>query len=445
MLNFKTSFLLITLFTTSISFTQNSQNTSLLFHWNDTTILGSENYDNVYNEIWGLVVNEREFAVIGSTDGTHIFDVTAPELSYQVAYIAGEVQGSEIVHRDFHDYNGYLYIVSDEGASSLQIIDISNLLDTVIKVYDSNDLFPRAHNIFIDTATAKMYTTNGTIYSLENPEDPTLLYQNSVLTCHDMYVLNDTAYINAGNTGLIVADFSETTLENQSHEVLGTLLTYPQQGYNHSGWLTADRKHYIMADETWGMDMKMIDVSDFSNMEAVSLISSEIDENSIPHNQIINGEFLYTAYYHDGLYVHDISDPLNPSLLAFYDTFEPDHHISYMGAWGVYPFLPSGNILMSDMQTGLYVFDIDYTAGLNDEENQLGMSVYPNPTKNSVYINCKSADIVSLEVFNMQSQLVHDQNFYDNTLVDLSNFNLGLYLFKFEVNGVFQHKKIIKQ
>ena len=72
-------------------------------------------------------------------------------------------------------------------------------------------------------------------------------------------------------------------------------------------------------------------------------------------------EIMYTAHYHDGVYIHDISDPNNPILVAFYDTFDPTHYNSYMGAWGVYPFLPSGNILVSDMQTGLYVFEIDYS------------------------------------------------------------------------------------
>ena len=68
---------------------------------------------------------------------------------------------------------------------------------------------------------------------------------------------------------------------------------------------------------------------------------------SMPHNQIINGNYVYTAHYHDGVYIHDISDPNNPILVAFYDTFDPTHYNSYMGAWGVYPFLPSGNILVS--------------------------------------------------------------------------------------------------
>ena len=51
---------------------QTSLNTSLLYHWMDSTITGTSLYDNAYNEVWGMAYNDKEFAVIGSTDGTHI-------------------------------------------------------------------------------------------------------------------------------------------------------------------------------------------------------------------------------------------------------------------------------------------------------------------------------------------------------------------------------------
>ena len=50
----------------------------------------------------------------------------------------GRAVGPEIIHRDYHDYQGYLYAVSDEGAASLQIIDISTLPDSASVVYDSS-------------------------------------------------------------------------------------------------------------------------------------------------------------------------------------------------------------------------------------------------------------------------------------------------------------------
>ena len=128
--------LLLGLFAWSGLSAQDAFNAELLFHWYDSEIPGSNVYDNAYNECWGMVQDGREYAVIGTTLGTHIFDVTEPETAYEAAFVEGAVTGGIIIHRDFHDYNGYLYAVADEG-SSLQIIDITGLPDAVEVVYDS--------------------------------------------------------------------------------------------------------------------------------------------------------------------------------------------------------------------------------------------------------------------------------------------------------------------
>ena len=121
-----------------------------------------------------------------------------------------------------------------------------------------------------------------------------------------------------------------------------------------------------------------------------------IDVNSIPHNQIINGNYLYTAYYHDGLYVHDISNPSTPILMGYYDTFEPNHHDSYMGR-GAFTLLPSGNILLSDMQTGLYVFEVNYDNPLSNDKMLVNKNkIYPNP----------SDGIINVELTSVSSRIV---------------------------------------
>ena len=127
----KLNIIFIFLVFTHLTFSQISQNVNLLYNWNEDSLIGSKEYDNIYNEIWGVVVDGREYAIIGSTYGTHFFDVTTPENSHEVGFVMGRVVGPEIIHRDYHDYKGYLYAVSDEGPSSLQIIEISNLPDSV--------------------------------------------------------------------------------------------------------------------------------------------------------------------------------------------------------------------------------------------------------------------------------------------------------------------------
>ena len=133
------------LFTTFIINCANAQQTAkLLYNWQDTSLVGSFAYNNTYNECWGLVVNNREFGIIGTTAGTHFFDVTDPANSTQVAFVEGGYTGGGVIHRDYHDFAGYLYMVCDEGSSStLQIVDITDLPNSVNVVYDSNVLFTK--------------------------------------------------------------------------------------------------------------------------------------------------------------------------------------------------------------------------------------------------------------------------------------------------------------
>jgi hypothetical protein len=61
--------------------------------------------------------------------------------------------------------------------------------------------------------------------------------------------------------------------------------------------------------------------------------------------------------YRRGLSILDITNPATPSEIAFFDTFpSPAANLpQFNGAWGVYPFLPSGTILVSNIEDGLFV------------------------------------------------------------------------------------------
>lgn len=438
---------LIHFFISTLAFAQ--LNTNLLFHWEDTTLIPSWQYDNTYNEIWGVEINDSEFAIIGSTEGTHFFDVSNPASATEVAFIAGAFTGSSVVHRDYHDYNGYLYAVCDEGnTSTLQIMDISNLPNAVSVVYDSNVLFTKSHNIFIDTATAKLYVcavkhTNPSsfskameIYSLANPVNPTLLHTyDDVGHVHDAYVKNDTAYLNCGNDGLRIIDFSMlgTPLPVQPN-LLATLTAYPDAGYNHSGWLNDDGTKYVMLDENHGYDIKLLDVSDFNNVTVLSTFNSGVDAQSMAHNAIIKDNYIYVSYYHDGLRVFNFDNPSNPNQVAYYDTYAPTSHASYKGAWGVYPYFSSGNVLISDMQTGLYVFDCQLgVSSVNDKEIE-EISIYPNPATHQITIQNNTAD--NFILYNSLGTAVMNKAISTNqTTISRGNLTNGLYFYSLDKEG----------
>ena len=423
-----------------IGISSNAQQTgTLLYNWKDTTLMGSWAYNNTYNECWGLEVNGSEIAIIGSTDGTHFFDVTDPANATQVAYVAGAYQGGGVIHRDYHDFQGYLYVVCDEGSSStLQIIDISTLPDSVTTVYDSNALFTKSHNIYIDTATAKLYAcasnTAMDVYDLYTPTAPELIYSyNGVGHVHDAFVRNDSAYLNCGNDGFRIFDFSTVNQMGDQPTLLGALTSYPDAGYNHSGWLNDDGTVYVMQDENHGYDVKLLDVSDFNNISVLSTFTSGVDPLSMAHNGIIKGDNLYIPYYHDGLRVFDISDPTNPIQTWEYDTYAPSSHASYKGAWGVYPYLPSGNIIISDMQTGLYIIDI--TSGTTHIiETSISNNIYPNPAKSQFIIENNSAD--NLKLFNSLGAEVMSKKLYNNqTTINRGDLANGLYFYSLNKEG----------
>ncbi|MEL6588426.1 MAG: hypothetical protein AAFQ68_00005, partial [Bacteroidota bacterium] len=131
-------------------YAQDSLNMYQIYHWEDTTIPPAISINNPYNEIWGWYdsTSQREYAIIGSSIGTHFFDITDESNVQMVDYVAG--RADRMIHRDYKNKGHYLYAVADEFASSLQIIDMSYLPDSVSVIYDEDSLFQISHNIWIE-------------------------------------------------------------------------------------------------------------------------------------------------------------------------------------------------------------------------------------------------------------------------------------------------------
>ena len=136
---------------------------------------------------------------------------------------------------------------------------------------------------------------NVQIIDISDPANPSVLNEyNGIPYAHDIYVENNIAYANCGNNGFFTVDFTDAT----SPIILGSMTTYEQQGYNHSGWMDRDGKHYYMADETWNTDLKVVDVSNFDDMSVITTFSAEQTLTTIPHNLIVRCDLLYVSYYY---------------------------------------------------------------------------------------------------------------------------------------------------
>ena len=392
---------------------------NLDYSWKDTTLPGSMFYNNTYNEIWGYAANGEEYAIIGSTAGTHFFRVTPGMAPQQVDFVAGKQQGPVVVHRDYKHYDHYLYAVCDEGNSSLQIIDLQYLPDSVHLVYDADSLVNRSHNVFVDTTQGFLYVCSARtfnpgafvpmrILSLANPEVPTLVADwgvGLVSHVHDAYVDDHLAWLNCGPDGLFVVDFQLQT----NPSTLATVAVYPDKGYNHSGWITENGQQYVMCDENWGYTMKLFDVSDLQNISVQDTFLTWNSNFSIAHNALIRQGRIYVSHYHEGVRVYDFSSQGQVVESAHFDTSPLNAaNGTYQGCWGVYPFLPSGRILASDMQEGLFVLTPPWVLSQDDAFHSSPSVIYPNPSDgSSLGWNWPGHDVAQVSVHGLNGVEIH--------------------------------------
>jgi choice-of-anchor B domain-containing protein len=440
-------------------------NVNLLGRWFDPTIPAEPQFAAKYNSCYGYVdpVTNKEYAIIGSSQGTHIIDVSNPTSPVQIDYVAG--RRDSCVWREYKVYQHYLYAVSDDSPpNSFQIIDLAYLPDSVHIIHDSDTIFQKSHTIYIDgnklycgllTTLSSQFSMG--VYSLNDPENPQLLANlNSFYPqfgqVHDMFVRNDTVYASCGFDKLQIFKFDSI---NNSFTQIGSLNSYPEAGYNHSSTLTQNGEYLIFADEVPAeLGMKIVNVSDPGDIQLTSVFRSNL--GATPHNPYLLGNKAIIAYYRDGLQIFDISNPINPVRTGYFDT-HPQNGLSYsgqpyQGAWGAYPFLPSGNILVSDMQLGLFVLDANVALGkpvsLNNNESKINLQ--PNPSDGNFVLLGLKAQPWNLEVIDLKARVVFQTSggkIDGNTLnINLEWLDAGLYQVRVNyADGSESREKLVKR
>jgi choice-of-anchor B domain-containing protein len=317
------------------------------------------------NEVWGHVdSNGTEYALVGRGDGFSVISLADPA-NPQLVYSDISIRS---LWRDIKTWKGYAYVVNESGGG-LEIFDLNTLPDSVRKVASyRGDSMPlsRAHNLYIDSnGVAYLYGTNnnapsspGTIF-LDvdtDPENPIELGNYDSLYLHDGYVRNDILYGAAVYDGtLIVVDVND----KQNPVFLGNVST--PSSFTHNVWLSDDGNTAFTTDEVSGAYIAAYDVTNPSLIQELDRIRTRNTTNIIPHNTHVLNDFLITSYYTAGL---SIVDGSNPNILIETGYFDSSPNFSgptFNGNWGAYPFLPSGLILITDMEEGLFVLQPDYT------------------------------------------------------------------------------------
>ncbi len=305
-----------------------------------------------YSDIWGYAANGREYAILGVQHGTSIIDVTNPANPVQKAFIPGP----NSIWREMKTHLHYAYVVTEgTGAGTgLQIIDLSELPDTARLVATNTTYFTTAHNITIENGYAYVVGTgNGGGMHILDLANPILPVRKSYYTqsgyIHDIYVYNDTVYASSDDT----YDLIDVT--NKSNPVRISMSSALPGIYAHSGWLTEDKRYFIAAEEFNVRDVTVWDLQDRTTWNLV-VSQWQMPGDSPVHNIFVKGKYAHISYYKDGYVVLDLTNPLSPVRVGWYDTY-PGNSGTYNGAWGVYPYLPSGNAIISDIQSGLFIVD----------------------------------------------------------------------------------------
>ena len=323
--------------------------------------LANLHFDLLLSDIWGYVGDDgREYALVGVQDGTSIIDVTDPRRPVELAFISG----LSTRWRDLKTYDHYLYVVSDRASNGLQIIDLS-LLPATADLTATYWGFNEAHNLAIDTERGFAYVV-GTeldeegirILDLSDPRNPVEVGSWERTSVHDIYIDRDIAYAFEGTAGIEVLDVSDP-----ANPVSLSVFQYPALHFAHSGWATPDREFLLVNDERDEIEegfttrvLIMKRVGETFTYEPFSEYMGPTD--AVDHNVFYNNGLAYLSNYTYGLTVLDLGDPSNPRLRAHYDTYMTSNDRSVAGAWGVYPYLPSGVIIVSDINTGLHVLRI---------------------------------------------------------------------------------------
>lgn len=330
-------------------------------------MLGHLSYSEELSDVWGYVDEEgNEYALVGVYNGVSVVDVTDPATPVEVHFSPGP----NSIWRDIKTYGDYAY-VSNESDEGVFIMDLSPLpngqITTTSNFTGTAYPFSSSHNLYIDEA-GKLYifgANNGSGGAIicdlaEDPMNPVELggYSDSYL--HDGMAHGDTLW----GSSLYTGDLRAIDVSDPANPVIMGTANTPGF-FTHNSWVSDDGTHVFTTDEVSSGYIAAYNVTDLSNIVETDRVQAAPGSGVIPHNAHVLGDFVITSYYTEGITVHDVSKPDNIILVGQYDTSPNFSGDGYNGSWGAYPYLPSGNILASDIEEGLYILQPNYLKAIH--------------------------------------------------------------------------------
>ncbi|MBO3115371.1 choice-of-anchor B family protein [Winogradskyella sp. DF17] len=331
------------------------------------------------NDSWGWTdpITGKEYALVGTTTSAAFVDISDPTQPIYLGRLPTATVNS--LWRDIKTYNNHAFIVSEAPGHGMQVFDLTRLRDvtnppvtfTADALYTG---FGRAHNIVINETSGFAYAVGSDTFNggphfvnIQNPTAPMAAggYANDAYS-HDAQVVTymgpDPDY--SGREILIGSNENEVVIVDVTDKISPqqiSTISYSNIGYTHQGWFTEDMQYFLLGDEVdeinFGLNTRTI-VFDFSDLDNPSFHMNYLGPTeAIDHNGYVVGDTFYIANYSAGLRAIDVSNISSGVMQesGYFDTFTPHNNTSFNGAWNIYPYFESGNIIVSDIEGGLFV------------------------------------------------------------------------------------------
>jgi choice-of-anchor B domain-containing protein len=354
---------------------------------------------------WGYVSpSGREYAMIGLSNGTAIVEISDPTYPQIIA----KIPGSGSIWRDIKVYQHYAYIVTEGTDGGIQVIDMAQIDQGIATMVDHVLAGGSAstHTLALDPVSGYLYRAGGggngiRIYSLADPAHPAYVASWGTRYVHETQVVTYTSGPYAGrqiaflcsgyNNGGSSTRFEILDVTDKSSMFVRGTVFYSNAKYSHQAW-TEDKKYVYLDDEKDenGTLPTTTYVIDIQNLDAPFQLGSFTNgSQSIGHNLYVKGNLCYEANYRSGMRVFDVSSPTNVQEVAYFDTWPSDDINAFNGLWTCYPYFPSGAVLGSDREKGLFVWWVG--APLLDFSYPDGLPAFLDPAGSSVRVQIAEA------------------------------------------------------
>lgn len=293
--------------------------------------------------------NNNEYALIGAGNGLAIVDVTDPTNPN----LLFNVPANNSLWREVAVYQDYAYTCT-EGGGGVTIIDLSDLPNSYTSTIYNGDgpiagQLGSAHTIQVFDEYLYIFGSDigvggAVICSLSNPAVPTYVGLYNLDYIHDGYVRNDTLWA----AEIYAGQFTVIDVTNKANPTLLATQSTPGN-FTHNTWLSDDSQTLFTTDEVQNAPLGSYDITDIQNIQLKDTYLTELMPSEEVHNVRVLDDFLINPSYGSQI---TIVDALYPDNLIEIASFPTGNYL----CWDADPYLPSGNIIATDVGGGLYIF-----------------------------------------------------------------------------------------